>query len=334
MRDPAAAIRPRPLAKGDRVVLVAPSSRFDPERVAKGAAVLESWGLVVESPAPPRGPRNFADSDTDRALALTEAFVRDDVAAVIAVRGGYGASRLHGRFDASQAASHPKIFLGYSDLTLLLGRIWQEAGLLCFHGPMASSDLARLGPDQLERFRRFLFGEEGWWAGYDLVCRRPGIGNGRLVGGCLSVLVTTIGTPYEIDTRGCVLFLEDIGEKPYRIDRMLTHLVHAKKLEGVTAVILGSFHDCDEADRPGVVMEICDEILGRLGIPVVSGFDAGHYSGGAVLPIGCPVRVNAEEGTVELLEPVLANRQRTPLVVADRARVAAATLRRGPGAIR
>ena len=187
--------------------------------------MLESWGLLVDIPRC-RPSRSLPGRLRRRARAacLTEAFARDDIAAVIAVRGGYGAARLLGRFDPAVAAAHPKIFLGYSDLTILLGRLRREAGLMCFHGPMASSDLARLGPDELERFRRFLFGEEGWWAGDDLECRKPGTGNGRLAGGCLSVLVTTIGTPYEIETRGSVLFLEDIGEPPYRIDRMLTHL--------------------------------------------------------------------------------------------------------------
>jgi muramoyltetrapeptide carboxypeptidase LdcA involved in peptidoglycan recycling len=198
---------------------------------------------------------------------------------------------------------------------------------------MVASDLGRLAPDQLERFRRFLFGEEGWWAGNALECRKPGAAIGRLVGGCLSVIASTIGTPYEIETRGGVLFLEDVGEPPYRIDRLLTQLVHARKFEAVAGVVLGTFHNCDPPDSSGEVMSIFDDILGRLGIPVVSGFDAGHHSGGAVLPMGCQVRLNADGGTIELLEPIFGNRAPVSPATRDLARVAAAALRRGPGSL-
>lgn len=299
-------VRPRALVPGDRVAVVAPSSRYDRQALARGAAVLESWGLLVDLPPETRPHRYLAASDDERAALLTQAFVREDVAAVMAVRGGFGAARLLGRFDPAAAAAHPKMFIGYSDLTVLLGRLQREAALVCFHGPMVSSDLARLSGEALEPFRRFLFGEEGWWNGNGLVGRAPGIATGRFTGGCLSMLATTIGTPYEFDARGCVLFLEDIAEPPYRIDRLLTHLLHAGKFDGVAAVVLGTFTDCDAKGEPGVVMQVVDEILGGLGVPVVSGFDAGHYSGGGLVPMGCEVRVNADAGTVELAEPVLA----------------------------
>lgn len=333
MKDQSSLIRPRPLAKGDRIAIVAPAGAYDPARLVQAAAILESWGLLVELPALAKPLRYLAATDEERARRLTEAFAREDIAAVLAARGGYGTARLLGHFQA--AAVRPKIFVGYSDLTILLWRLRAEAGLLCFHGPMAASDLPRLDAGQLERFRRFLFGEQGWWAGSDLVARAPGHATGRLVGGCLSVLVTTLGTPYEVDTRGGVLFLEEVGESPYRIDRLLTQLLHARKFEGVSAVVLGTFHGCDTPDAPDLVMDICDEILAPLGIPVLSGFDAGHQSGGAVLPMGCQVRVNADTRTVELLEPVLAGRAKaTPVMTAaqrDIARVTAAALRRGPG---
>lgn len=350
-----ATVRPRPLRQGDLVAVVAPASVYDADRLARGIEVLESWGLVVEPPFPSAPHRYLTGSDPERAGRLTEAFARDDVAAVLTVRGGFGSARLLGRFHPEVAAAHPKIFLGYSDLTILLSRLVREAGLVCFHGPMVASDLARLPEAQLERFRRFLFGEDGWWAGRDLFCRLSGAASGRLVGGCLSVIATTIGTPYEIDTEGGVLFLEDIAEPPYRIDRLLTHLLHAGKLDGVKAVILGTFHDCERESDRGQLMDIFDEILAPLGIPVVSGFDAGHYSGGAVLPMGCRVRVDADAGTVELLEEAFGDgRPAPPVEVAaaphepaparpeplrqqvatnDLARRAAAALRRGPGGL-
>lgn len=324
-------LRPRALTAGDRVAVVAPSSRFDADALARGVAVLESWGLEVEVPQSCPPHRYLAACDEDRAAELTRAFERDDIAAVLAVRGGFGAARLLGRFDPAVAAAHPKIFVGYSDLTVLLGRLVREARLACFHGPMVTSDLARLSAEYLERYRRFLFGEDGWWAGSNLVCRASGMATGRLVGGCLSVLATTIGTPYEVDTTGGVLFLEDVGEPPYRLDRLLTHLLHAGKFDGVAGVVLGAFEGCDDKERPGEVMEIADEILGPLGIPVVSGFDGGHASGGAVIPMGCRVRVNADAGEVELLEPVLRERVEAPSATDALVRAAASVVVGGPG---
>ncbi len=357
-------LRPRPLRQGDRVAVVAPASVYDADRLARGIEVLQSWGLVVEPPVASFPHRYLTGTDPERARRLTEAFERDDVAAIMTVRGGFGSARLFGHFDPAVAAAHPKIFLGYSDLTILLSRLVREAGLVCYHGPMVASDLARLPEAQLERFRSFLFGEDGWWTGRDLFCRLSGAASGRLAGGCLSVIATTIGTPYEIDTDGAVLFLEDIAEPPYRIDRLLTHLLHAGKLDGVKAVILGTFHDCEPPTARGQITDIAVEILAPLGIPVVSGFDAGHYSGGGVLPMGCRVHVDADAGTVDLLDeafgdgrPVAAiEEERTPpeptrswpeaappspppvtqpsFGTNDLARKAAAALRRGPGGLR
>lgn len=316
MKQPCPLVRPRALQPGDRVAIVAPSSRYDADALDRGAAVLESWGLLVDLPQSSGLVRYLAAPDDERAAQLRAAFERDDIAAVMAVRGGYGAARLYGRFDAAAARAHPKIFLGYSDVTLLLARLYSEAGLVCFHGPMATSDLARLPAGKLERFRSFLFGEEGWWAGENLSCVVAGRATGRLAGGCLSVLVTTLGTPYEIDTRGAVLFLEDIVEPAYRIDRMLTHLAHAGKLDDVAAIVLGEFHGCEPAAQ---IREIFEEICGARAIPVVAGFDAGHYSGGAVVPIGCEVRVDADAGMVELLEPVFATSAGPASVIVSRA---------------
>jgi len=297
--------KPRALRRGDRVALVAPTATNDAAGIAKGAEILRSFGLVVEEGGGGPPHRYLAADDEVRAAALHEAFEDPGIAAIVATRGGYGSARLLGHFDAAAIAAHPKVFVGYSDLSVLLSRLVQEAGMVCFHGPVACGDLAAMTPPQLERFRRFLFGEPGWWAGAGLEGRVPGTARGRLAGGCLSVLVTTLGTPYEIDTHGAVLFLEDIAEKPFRIDRMLTHLAHAGKFDDVAAVVLGSFERCDDAASPGLLREVFDEILGGLGVPVLAGLDAGHGSGHAVLPMGCEVEVDADRGVLELTEPAL-----------------------------
>ncbi|HYB98250.1 MAG TPA: LD-carboxypeptidase [Candidatus Limnocylindrales bacterium] len=296
--------KPRPLRQGDTVAVTAPAGFADADCLERGIAILEGWGLRVEPPPPPEPVRYLSGTDSARAAHLSQLFARTDVAAIFCVRGGYGSSRLHGLFDAAVAADHPKIFVGFSDVTLLLGRLVAEAGLVCFHGPMVGADLPRLTALQRERFRSALFDEDGWWDGERLQTWRPGSGRGPLIGGCLSVLVTTLGTPYEVRTDGAVLFLEDVAEKPYRIDRMLTHLRNAGKLDHVAGIVLGSFHDCDDGQGEDILREIALEAVAGLDCPVVVGLDAGHGTGNTVLPMGCMVGIDAsvKSAAVSLLE--------------------------------
>ena len=282
---------------------MAPSGPCEPERLCEGVRLLESWGLRVHVEPPEPGLRYLSGGDRERALRLTEALLRADVKAVLTTRGGYGAARLHPHLDLARALRDPKIFVGFSDLTIVLNRIVQEANVVAYHGPMVAADLPGFDPSARERFRRFLFGEPDWWEGSCRDVWRRGTAEGRLAGGCLSVIVTTLGTPYEIDTDETILFLEDVAEKPYRIDRMLTHLKHAGKLSRVRGVVLGSMLDCDEGEGDGVLREIVTEILDASGVPVLSGFDAGHGTRNVVLPFGCRVRVDAEARQLTLLEP-------------------------------
>ncbi len=294
--------KPAPLSPGATVALVAPSGRSDPERLERGIELLQSWNLQVRILDRADPVRYMAATDEVRARQLTEAFCDPAVAAVLAVRGGYGASRLHETFDPSVVAAHPKPFVGFSDVSLLLNRLVQEAEVVSYHGPMVAADLPRLDAGARERFRRFLFDQDGWWDGRVREAWRAGTGEGPLAGGCLSVLVTTLGTPYEIETDGRVLFLEDVAEKPYRIDRMLSHLRHAGKLDRLAGVVFGPMLDCDGGDGPGVLREIVLDVLSGTDFPILYGLDAGHGSGNVVLPLGCRVRVDAGAARVDLLE--------------------------------
>ncbi len=288
------------------MALAAPAGVCDPMRVARSVALLESWGLGVRT-LPENAPRRYmSGSDSARGNHLEELFASAEVRAVLAARGGYGCSRLLETFDVELARRDRKIVVGFSDLTLLLNRLVSEASMVCYHGPMPAADLINYTPAAQERFRRFLFGEDDWWDGSFTESWRPGSGEGPLIGGCLSVLVTTLGTPYEIDTRGCLLFLEDVAEKPYRIDRMLTHLRHAGKLDQVAGVAFGPMLDCDDGQGPGVLREITMEVLAGTAYPVVYGVDAGHGSNNAVLPLGCRARLDGDGGGIELLEPAFA----------------------------
>ena len=296
--------KPKPVRRGDLVAVVAPSGACDPERLSAGVRLLEGWGLRVHLEEPGPALRYFAAGDRERAGRLTDALRRTDVKAVLATRGGYGSARLHPYLDVADALPDPKIFVGFSDLTILLSRIVQEAHVVAYHGPMVAADLPQFDDSARERFRRFLFGEPDWWEGCCPEVWRGGTAEARLVGGCLSVLVTTLGTPYEIDTDGAILFLEDVAEKPYRIDRMLTHLKHAGKLSRVRGVVLGSMLDCDGGEGEGVLRDVVTEVIEDSAVPVLAGFDAGHGTGNVVLPFGCQVRLDAGTQQLTLLEPV------------------------------
>jgi muramoyltetrapeptide carboxypeptidase len=295
-------IKPKPLVSGDLVSLVAPSGVCDPARLELGIAFLESWGLRVVTADSRAADRYFAATDSMRAGELAAAFADPAVRAVLAVRGGSGAARLYGGFEVSAVARDPKIFVGFSDVTVLLTRLVQEAGLIGYHGPMVAADLPRISEGGRERFRKFLFGEPGWWDGSAAEIWREGRGQGRLTGGCLSVLVTTLGTPYEFDSRESILFLEDVAEKPYRIDRMLTHLKHAGKFEGVAGLVLGPMCDCDDGGGSAVLREIVLDVLSKYDFPVLFGLDAGHGSDNVVIPFGCSAVLDTSTGRLELAE--------------------------------
>lgn len=295
-------IKPRALRAGDLVVAVAPAAAYDDADLSRGLAILRSWGLQVEAPIPAAPLRYLAATDAERARRLTDALARPDAAAVVAVRGGYGLARLWKLVDLAPWKTHPKIVVGYSDLSLLLARLIGEADAVAWHGPMVASDLPFMAATDLERLRAILFGESAGWEVGGLAPLAPGCAEGTLVGGCLSSLVTTLGTPYEIDTRGAVVFLEDVGEKAFRLDRMLTHLAHAGKLAEASAVVLGRFHRCAEGEAPTVVHDLVTEIVAPYGVPILAGMDAGHGSGHLPLPMGCRVRVDSGAGTLLALE--------------------------------
>ena len=197
---------------------------------------------------------------------------------------------------------HPKIFLGYSDVTILLNWLRQSCGMVTFHAPMVAMDLAHgLSDASKTHFWALLRGEMS-----DCKIKlgevvRQGKAESELMGGCLSLLVTTLGTPYEIDTRGKLLFLEDVGEKPYRVERMLTHLKMAGKLDGVAGVLFGDFTDC-EGDGPRGIREVILDMFRDVAYPVVMGMEAGHGPENFALPLGIRMRLDGNSANLEMLE--------------------------------
>ncbi len=202
--------------------------------------------------------------------------------------------------DPAIFASNPKLLCGYSDIAPLLGFLVERCNLVALHGPMVAIDLAKgLAPRTAERMRLLLRAPAAVWREPVTEVLAPGVAQGRLVGGCLSSLIALLGTPFAIETDGAVLFLEDVAERPYRIDRMLTHLRLAGKLERVAAVVLGSFANCDGRNADDLASDVFREFFDGVTFPVVSGFPAGHLSDNLPLALGLPVRVDAERLIVE-----------------------------------
>jgi len=318
---------PKALQPGMTVGLVAPSS---PEWGLAGnemaAEIVKALGFKPKV-FPHAGETTYylAGPDVHRAADLNAAFADSSVDAIFCLRGGYGASRILPLLDYETIRENPKILVGYSDITALLNAIHRLTGLVTFHGPIGGE----LPTDYtLAAFRKVLMqaqaagriaepppphgpprevfvDRENWI--YRLA---PGKGKGRLVGGNISVFSTLVGTPFEPELKGRILFLEEVGEDPYRIDRWLTQFLLTGKLSGLAGVALGRFHDCGPKDyKPSFSgmgtwtwQEVCQDRLGRLGVPVVANLVFGHVPDKATIPLGVMAELDGDAGTLTLLE--------------------------------
>jgi muramoyltetrapeptide carboxypeptidase len=308
-------IKPPALRAGDNIGIVAPASYFKREDFEAGCAALRQMGYnpVYDESIFDRD-LYFAGSVERRARELENMFTRDDVRAITCARGGYGSNYLLPDLDMSKISSHPKAFIGYSDNTSLQTYFCDAGNLVTFHGPMVAKDFAKPNGIDVESWQAALGGRENWRFDFDansgVKQLAQGSAEGVLYGGCLSMLVESLGTPYEICTAGTVLFIEDIATKPYQIDRMLMHLKLAGKLKDVRGLIFGEMLDCLQAPNQGYTLEqVVMRIVGELGIPVAYGLRSGHVSHQNItLPIGVSVLLNVGGTgvTLEILEPATA----------------------------
>ena len=303
-------VRPKSLRPGDVIAIVAPAGPVEQrDDFERGAAALERMGFrVYFDERIFQSTGYLAGNDKARAAVLMGAFEDPSVKAIVSLRGGYGCSRLVDLIDEGRLRRHCKIFMGFSDLTTLHLYFRRQFGWLTFHGPMATSPaLGNIGPEE-EKHLLSLWTNPCYLPDFsfpNLVAWAPGIAEGELTGGCLSLIAASLGTPYEIDTDGKVLFLEDLGEPPYRIDRMLTQLRLARKLERIAGVLLGHFKDC-EAERPGTTSaEVLGDLLSRLEVPVIADFPAGHGDENWALPLGARIRLDADDCRVSFLDPAV-----------------------------
>ena len=305
-------VKPPALRPGDGVGIVAPASYFNRDEFEQGCDALRRMGYnpVYEESIFDR-ELYFAGSVERRAAELETMFLRDEVRAVVCARGGYGSNYLLPALDPGKIRSQPKPFIGYSDTTSLATYFCDALNLVAFHGPMVVKDFAKPDGVDVESWQAALGGREDWRLDFDLASGvKPlmgGSAEGVLYGGCLSMLVESLGTPYEIRTRETILFIEDVGAKPYQVDRMLMHLKLAGKLDRVRGFIFGEMLDCQPSPGQGYTLEeVVMRVVGDLQVPVAYGLRSGHVScRNITLPLGISARLNVGAGgvSVEMLEP-------------------------------
>jgi muramoyltetrapeptide carboxypeptidase len=293
-------IRPRPLKRGDVVRLVAPSGPFDPHLLDQGVQILrERFGLEPRMRPDIVARRGYlAGDDGRRAEEWVEAASDHEARALWVVRGGYGAMRLLPRIELSRLLHPARWLVGFSDVTALHAAL-NGAGLVTCHGPVVTQ-LPRVTAETLDHLGALLFGEVrpalpgqpapgAGLAGADVI--RPGTASGTLLGGSLTLLAHLCGTPWLPRLRGAVLFLEDVGEKPYRLDRYLTQMRLAGVLDGVRGVCVGQLTDCDDDGQSGA--ETVREQVRALGVPAIEGLPCGHEATNLALPLGSVVTLVA-----------------------------------------
>ncbi len=312
--------RPARLRAGDQVALVAPATvTYDRDDLLVAVESLEALGLRVRTGEHVLARYGyFAGADEDRAADINAAFAADDVDGVIALRGGWGAARTLPYLDFDLIAANPKVLLGYSDITTLLNAFLARSNLVGFHGPNGSSPWSEF---TTRGVRSIVFDGEAPLMrnpeirndtlavrDYRIYPIVPGRARGRLVGGNLTLFSGLLGTPWFPDVSGALVFLEEVGEYIYRCDRMLTQLALAGVFEKAAGVILGGFAGCGiSPDRFGAfsLNDVFDQHLGGLGKPAFSGAMIGHIAWKRTIPIGVMAEIDAEAGTIQMLEPAV-----------------------------
>lgn len=294
--------RPRPISSAATLGVAAPAFAVDPEQLDAGVASLEASGFGVKLGPGIRERHGYlAGDDAARAASLLALLEDRDVDAVVCARGGYGCQRILPHLDAGRVRAASKPLVGYSDVTVL--HLWQlrRAGLAGFHGPMLEH--GGWSAAETEAVRAALEGNAGelYFLGQG---RGGGRAEGRLVGGSLKLVATSLGTPFEVDTDGAILLLEDVAEKPYAVDRMLQQLLAAGKLERASGVAFGQLVGCVDPKREKpTAEEVIEEVLAPLGLPLVLGLPFGHGRPNLPWPVGGRGAIDGERGEVVVLEP-------------------------------
>jgi muramoyltetrapeptide carboxypeptidase len=304
--------KPKALAAGSRLGVFAPASPADSVAMIAGLAELKRHGFKVVANQDSKAEGYFAGTDLERVTGFLGALNSDQVDGLVALRGGYGSNYLL-KFDIEKSLENIKTVIGFSDVTTLQIFLWQRGKWITFYGPMVAAGLnaganKRAGYDENSFLQAVGRTESGWKLRLQGQPVLAGLSIGTVLGGCMTLLEATIGTPWELDTKDSILVLEDRAMKPYQVDRVLMHLKQAGKFEGVRGIVLGDFPEC-EPTVPGApsVKEVCARILRPLGVPIVFGAPIGHTSRPMLtIPLGIKARLDADgEGMLEFLEPAV-----------------------------
>ncbi len=296
-------IKPQALRVGDTIGIAAPASPFNQQTFEQGVAVLESMGFRVKIPKSIFKTKGyFAGSETERAKLLMELFEDDSVSAIFCARGGFGSMKLLPLLDFDTITTHPKILVGFSDITALLAAIYKQCGMVTFHGPVVTTlaNGSKKTPsalmDALTSTRPLVLTPS------KPAVVKPGQASGPMIGGNLTTLTHLMGTPYESELNDHLLFLEDRGEAPYRLDRMLSQLQLGGRLDRVAGVILGTFQDCGSLED---VHDVMKKAFYNAQVPILAGFDVGHGKDNLTVPIGLDADMDTQDGTLRFLEPAV-----------------------------
>jgi len=317
IKDEPPIIKPPRLKQGDKIAIVAPGSYISEEELQDSIKNLKQLGFeAAYSEKVLLQTGYFAGSDIDRAKDLMEKFSDKSVNGIICARGGYGCARVLPMLDYDIIRANPKVLVGYSDVTALLYGIYQKSGLITFHGPVGTSTFndysvnnfnkVLLDPQNSVKFYNSNSGDDENIYGVSTIVN--GKAKGRLVGGNLSIMVSLIGTEFDVDYSGKIIFIEEVGEEPYRVDRMLTQMIQSGKFENAAGVMMGIFRKCEvkkESDLTAKsfnLMEVLKDRLSTLKIPVVYGMSFGHVKDKFTIPFGAFAELDADAQTFTLLE--------------------------------
>jgi muramoyltetrapeptide carboxypeptidase len=305
--------RPARLQPGMTIGVIAPSSALRDERLAKGIALLEEKGFRIVAGDHLYDRHGYlAGTDAGRAADLTSMFARRDIDAVFCARGGYGVCRLLDYADWNVIAANPKVFVGYSDITTLHLALERRAGLVTFHGPMVVTHGGGLSESASDCFWRAVGRAEPLGV-YDtgsapIRMLAGGQAQGRLAGGCLALLGAAMGTPEQPDFAGRIVLIEDVGEALYRVDRLLAQMLRAGLLQQAAGFVLGTVTgwDREEKEIPPIPLDaVWRDYIRPLGKPAIAGFPCGHEPDPLTLPLGCMAELDADAGTLAVLEPAV-----------------------------
>lgn len=301
--------KPKALKSGSRLAVFAPASPADPVEMIAGLAELKRQGFQVASNQDSKAEGYFAGPTLDRMNGFLSAIQSEQIDGLVALRGGYGSNYLLD-YDLERGVRNLKCVVGFSDLTYLLIYLWQRFNWVTFYGPMVVGGLnagpgAQKGYDENSFLQAIRKTESGWKVRLKGEPVLAGQATGRVLGGCLTMIEATIGTPWELGTKDSILLLEDRGMKPFQVDRALMHLKQAGKFEGVKGIVMGEFPDSSPAVAGAPTMkEVCARILRPLGIPIIYGASVGHTLRPMLtIPLGIKARLDADgDGSLEYLE--------------------------------